>query len=172
MPEARLYIGRLMYLAAPAALGELAQRLREIPELYLQSEIAQAVATGELNRILALGANAAQAVAQPLTMATYATRLTRRPSSKLDLHSMAILKMNGLTFEYEASLDQTDELLRFANEGGSKSLMTSHDPLIKELVCLHGMGPPRHQMMLETALDEAEDISVDAVQLMEQSLYG
>jgi len=49
--------------------------------------------------------------------------------------------------------------------------MTSGNAFIREIACLHGIAPgPRHPEMLESVFDEDEDLAIDAVDQLQQSL--
>ncbi|MDT8385383.1 MAG: RNA-directed DNA polymerase [Gammaproteobacteria bacterium] len=96
LPKARYCIGRLAYLATPDRLIELSKVSSEIPAFYFQSEVARAVGTGEIDRVISLGTNAAQAVAQPLRMASGNVTLAREPETTVEIQSLAIFSMNGV----------------------------------------------------------------------------
>jgi hypothetical protein len=68
-------------------------------------------------------------------------------------------------------LPDDDEFLRFAFSAGSDpGLMTSLDPFIREIACLHGLShTPRHPQVLESAFDEDEDLTLDAIDQLKQS---
>jgi hypothetical protein len=171
LPKARYRLGRLAYLAEPERLRQIGHEVRRVPGLTLQAEVAIAVGTGEMDRVLALGANAVQAAAQPLRMAPYASHVSRPLRSKLDTHSLAILFMNGAVKDLPLDSPNDDELLKFAVGGSDQQLMRSRDPFIREVACLHGIADrPRHKDLLDTAFDAAEEIALDAIEQTQQSL--
>jgi hypothetical protein len=78
--------------------------------------------------------------------------------------------MNGVAVEQP--LDGTTDwsLLRFACDGPDAALMRSTDPFLREVACLHGVtGSPRHPVMLETAFDEDEELTLDALAALDPS---
>jgi hypothetical protein len=99
LPKVRYCMGRLAYLAAPDRLSELANISSAIPTLYFHSEVARAVGTGDIDQIILLGTNAAQAAAQPLRMASGGVRLSREPKSTAELQALAVFAMNGVSVE-------------------------------------------------------------------------
>lgn len=50
-------------------------------------------------------------------------------------------------------------------------MMKSSDPFIREIACLHGLSEkPRHTGLLETVFDVDEDLALDAISQLQQSL--
>ena len=170
LPKIRYRFGRLAYLGKLSELGRLADAARAVPALAFQSAVAKSIATGDVNEILEYGVNAAQAVAQPLSM-----RMPKVISDKPMLNpaaqqALAVLRMNGLSVQEPALGDTQSQLLKFATSGVDRSIMKSGEPFLRELACLHGLGEvPRHQTMLTTAFDAAEEITFDAIEQEHQS---
>jgi len=171
MPKARYCIGRLAYLAAPDRLIELSMDASETPAFYFQSEVARAIGTGEIDRVISLGTNAAQAVAQPLRMAGGNVMLSREPQTTVETQSLAVFSMNGVSVDIESTLVKEDELYQLANLGVSAHMMQSASSFIREIACLHGLADePRHAKVLDSAFDEAEEIALDAIEQARPSL--
>jgi len=160
LPKIRYYAGRLLYLARPEDLPLIAERLRQCPELIMLAEIFHAVATRDITRLLPMGSNAAQSAAQALKLSS--DKVTCRVESwgAAERQGLAILRANGISVAGPTD----DELSRFAlwQERGH-ALMTSGDPFIQEMACLHGVSEhPRHPGILETAFDRGEELAFDA----------
>jgi len=165
LPKARNCIGRLSYLAEPDRLNILSRAVSTIPALYFHSEVARAIGTGNIDRVIALGTNAAQAVAQPLRMATKKVQLSREPKNDAEIQSLAVIALNGVSVEMQSNLPIQHELFRLAHQGASEDLMQSTNGFIRELACLHGLSDgPRHADLLDSAFDEAEEITLDAIE--------
>lgn len=163
----RYAYGRLAYLATPSQLIEVAEALAGLPNMQMQSAVLRAIATGRVDEVIGLGANAAQAVAQPLSMARRAISLgIGSIKKKEDIHAAAMLEFAGLRVDLPAGAGADDELFRFASHGADAALLRSKDAFVRELACLHGIGgTPRHQGILTNAFDPAEDIALDAIDL-------
>lgn len=121
--------------------------------------------------VVALGTNAAQAVAQPLRMAKNVVQLSRLPRSEAEIQSLSVIVMNGVHVEMPTFLPEKHELYQIARHGVSEDLMRSNDVFIRELACLHGLKDvPRHSDLLDSAFDEAEIIALDAIEQVRSSL--
>ena len=170
LPKIRYRFGRLAYLGELAQLGDLAGAARSIPALKFQSAVANSIATGDVNEIIDYGANAAQAVAQPLSMRTSQVVVGKRMLNPAAQQALAVLRMNGLSVEGATLGDAQSELLKFATSGADRPMMKSSEPFLRELACLHGLSEaPRHQATLTTAFDAAEEITFDAIEQEHQS---
>ncbi len=170
LPKIRYRFGRLAYLGELAELGKLAGAARTIPALKFQSAVANSIATGDVNEIIDYGANAAQAVAQPLSMRTSQVVVGKQMLNPAAQQALAVLRMNGLSVEGPPLGDAQSQLLKFATFGADRPMMKSSEPFLRELACLHGLSEaPRHQAMLTTAFDAAEEITFDAIEQEHQS---
>lgn len=170
LPKLRYRFGRLAYLGNLDQLAELASAAESIPTLRFQGAVAKSIATGDVGDVIEYGVNAAQAAAQPLRMR--ATPCVVGDPGKLrgTEQSLAVLRMNGLAVPVDGSAVQANELLDFANAGASNAMMRSGNLFIRELACLHGITDrPRHDQILDTAFDQAEDITLDAIEQDNQS---
>lgn len=160
IPKIRYFAGRLLYLARAEDLTSLAVRLRQYPELAMLAEILHAVGTRDITRLLRMGSNAAQSVAQILKLTPGAITCQVDSWGSVERQGLAILRANGISVDGPVD----DELNRFAlwRERGH-ALMKSGDPFIQEMACLHGISEhPRHPGILDTALDRGEELAFDA----------
>jgi hypothetical protein len=170
VPKLRYRGGRLVYLASDDSLSSLAKDTQAIPELHLLTEVMEAVSSGNLDRVLYLGTNAAQAAAQPIRAAKKTCSTTLRDLKEAEQQSLAVFLLNGVSVERPGP-DNDTELMRFAKNGADRNLMKSGEPFMRELACLHGLVEhARHSELLETAYDEDEDLALDAIDQLQQSV--
>jgi hypothetical protein len=140
--------------------------------MYLHAVAMNAIASGCIDDAIRLGANAAQAIAQPLRAARKDAYLAQSNLGTQELQSLAVLRLNGVNVQglYE-SLFQKCELLNFAEHGASRALMTSGDPFLREISSLHGICEvPRHPEVLESVFDEDEELTLDVLEQLQRSL--
>jgi hypothetical protein len=170
-PQLRWQAGRLIYLAEDATLGRLATSSSEFTELYLHSQVMKAVASGEIDELLSLGTNAAQAAAQPLLAAGKVCSIAKVAINEIEEQGLAIFRFNGVPVrQREDAQPLPSEILRFATSGSDMSLMRSPDPFIREIACLHGLSQgPRHEQTLRAVFDEDEELAMDAIDQFQQS---
>ncbi|MBZ0095532.1 MAG: RNA-directed DNA polymerase [Sulfuricella sp.] len=172
IPKLRYRAGRLSYLATEDSLAALAKQASSIHELHLQSMVMTAVASGNIDPLLRLGTNAAQAAAQPMRAGNKAASIQSRDLSIAESQALAVFRLNGVDIAGSAAQfgDET-ELMSFAEHGASLALMKSSDPFMSEFACLHGISDqPRHAAILESVFDEDEQLAMDAVDQLGQSL--
>jgi hypothetical protein len=172
LTRCRYLAGRLIYLGDKATLSQHAKNLASRPELKFHSAVAHAVASENVGGVAALGVNAAQAASQPLRAGGVEwVEVSARLESPWERQSAAILAANGLRIRNSEDSVQEDELYAFAKSGASMSLFKSNDAYIRELSSLHGLGShARHKEVMETALDPAQDIALDAIEQARSSL--
>lgn len=172
IPKLRYCIARLIYLANDDTLLSFADMVRGIGELFFHAEIMATVADGNLDRVLEMGTNAAQATAQPLKASGKQATTTFADFPATKQQSLAVFLMNGVAVRQpNPALKAHSELVRFAVAGADLALMKSTDPFIRELACLHGLsGVARHPEMLDRVFDEDETMTMDAVELLQQSV--
>lgn len=168
---ARYRLGRLAYLASPADLLEAANSTSTQPQLAFHSEVARAVATQDVSRLLSLGTNAAQAAAQPLRAVTSRVDIGRAPKTEAEFQSLAVLALNGILPTDDADLADRSELSQFSLQGGSLRLMQSESKFIAEVASLHGIGEARHAATIDTAFDFDEELALDAIDQASTSMY-
>ena len=59
----------------------------------------------------------------------------------------------------------------FRGKVSTPKLMRSPDKFIREIACLHGLSEqPQHPSMLESVFDEDEELAVDAVEQLQESI--
>lgn len=172
VPKLRYYAGRLVYLATDEMLTDLGAQLKNIPELRLYGEVMTAVASGNVNRILSLGVNAAQATAQALRAAQRVGSVDAKKFGEAEKQSIAILLLNGVQLhEIESVQALQSEFVDFAVNGADEKLISTQDDFLRELACLHGISSKaRHPQVLETGFDRDEALVMDAVTQLGQSL--
>lgn len=160
----RYYAGRASLFATLDDLVEYTAACRELPELHFKVAVMSAVATGNVDEVLGLGTNVAQAAGQGLRATRRGATVTKTALVAVEADSLAVLVLNGVSID--GLISGPSELLKFAREGGTEELMLSQQPFVRELACLHGLGPAtRHVGLLEAAFDEDEDQVFDAVEL-------
>lgn len=167
----RYYAGRLIYLATDDTLAFLSPAACELPELHFHAKVMEAVASGNIDKLLPLGTNAAQAAAQPLKAADKRVTTNLRDHNEAMEQALAIFHLNGVPIDAEASVRDKSELTRFARSGADPILMKSNDPFIRELACLHGLAEePLHPEFLDKVFDEDEELAWDAIDQLQLSL--
>jgi hypothetical protein len=171
IPQLRWCAGRLVYLAEDTTLGDLASVSGEFEELHLHYHVMKAVASGEIDDLLSLGTNAAQAAAQPLLAAGKVCSLAKAVNNEVKEQGLAIFHFNGVPVRQPVdSPPIRSEILRFATSGSDLPLMRSADPYIREIACLHGVSQnPRHEHLLRAVFDEDEELAMDAIEQVQQS---
>lgn len=172
IPKLRYRAGRLTYLAARDALLSLSGEARGIPELHFHAQVMAAVASANIDNVISLGTNAAQAAAQPLRASARTAVITRQGLGVPEQQALAIFLLNGVpvTGVPQGQADGS-EMIRFAANGVDRELMKSADPFLRELACLHGLSAhPRHPALLDAVFDEAEELALDAVDQLQQSV--
>lgn len=171
-PKLRYRSGRLIYLAKIDVLASLSRLSPEVPELFFHSKVMAGIASRNIDQVLGLGTNAAQAAAQALRASGERVTMTRSTLSEPEEQSLAVFLLNGVPVEraQEESSNMSD-LMRFTTIGADKALMNSIDPFIREIACLHGLaGEPRHPDVLESVFDEDEDLAMDAIDQLQESV--
>jgi hypothetical protein len=172
VPKLRYYAGRAIYLASEESLASLASEVKGVPETRLYGELMAALADGNIDRILGMGLNAAQAVAQPLRAGNRPCKTALSEFSSKEEEGLAILLLNGVTpFGSDRLESLTSQLMQIAMEGSNTGLMKDGEAFLRELACLHGLADEaQHASILDSVLDEDEDLVMDAVTQLGQSL--
>lgn len=172
IPKLRYRAGRMAYLATDDALLESVELSKDIPDLHFHAYVMKAIATGNVDDVLSLGANAAQAVAQPIRASGKETYSSKKDLSGVDLQSLAVLRLNGVVINRPDVAHPIDtDLMKFAEKGGSLEMMKNSEPFIREIVCLHGLSEQgRHPEVLETVFDRDEELALDAIDQLQQSV--
>jgi hypothetical protein len=170
IPKLRYRAGRLVYLSTDETLTDLANVAREIPELHFHSHVMLAVATGNVDGVLSMGTNAAQATAQPLRAAGRTGNTSRIDPSAVDGQSLAVLIVNGVEVTRPDTARPVEtSLMEFAQTGASISLMKQAEPFVREMACLHGItDAARHPEILESVFDRDEELAMDAIDQLQQ----
>lgn len=170
IPKLRYSAGRLVCLARREVLLEYASKALAISELYLHGRVMHAVATSNVDELLPLGVNAAQAAAQALAANGDVALVTSRDFSLAESQGLAILILNGVQIMTNGvPLNDDSELMRLALKGCDRGLMKSKDEFLRELACLHGLSKgPRHESMFQTAFDQDDDLVMDAIDQLQE----
>jgi hypothetical protein len=169
LPKLRYLAGRLLYLLGRNELSALSLRLESIPELFLLTKTMGAVASLDMTDVVCMGGNAAHISAQLIrTDCKNVTIHEAIADSPIVRQSLAIIELNGLTHNFKGV---DGELGLFAKAEGMGDLMSSHDGFIKELACLHGALPARHQETLDSSFDRNEELALDVLNQLQNSNY-
>jgi hypothetical protein len=172
IPKLRYRAGRLTYLATDETLATITSIADSVPELHFQSLVMSATATGNIDRVIGLGTNAAQAAAQPMRAGGRRATMTLTNLSETQEQALAVFWLSGVAVDAQHGHGLTQsELLGFSEVGANSILMRSSNTFIREIACLHGVAKnPRHPEMLESVFDEDKDLAIDAVDQLQQSL--
>lgn len=165
VPKIRYRLGRLAYLSDNGELRSLSEDITD-PSLALHGEVVKAIASGRVDRVLQMGRNVAQAVAQPVGMDTNRVVIEKTDLSSAELQALAVFKVNGVEVTSESPIEMAEknELIRFVERGPDIDMMKSSDPFISNLASLHGLSSSvRHFEILDTPFDALEEIALDAL---------
>lgn len=171
VPKLRYVTARLAYLASESDLPEIIEKSQAVPELPYHSEVLRAALTGNVDKILEMGPNVAQAVAQSLLASEKHATVTRRCDDTTIQESLAILYLNGVQVHLAPDIEvPPTELIRFARDRVDVALMTSANPFLREISCLHGVSTrPRHMAAMLTAFNRHEVLPMDVIEQLHQS---
>lgn len=174
VPKLRYRAGRLIYLAQEEALIELSRMANQLPELHFHAAVMAAVASGDIDQVISLGTNAAQATAQPLRAAgRTATCSLGKLDTEAQAQALTMFLFNGVVVRRPSGAAMPDsDLMKFAFYGANlQMMMTSGSTFMRELSSLHGItNEPRHATMMETAFDQDEALTMDAIDQLQQSI--
>jgi hypothetical protein len=170
IPKLRYFAGRLIYLLPDDQLLAMAANLEEHPELFLIARVSKAVGTKDVTEVLSLGTNAVNAAAQVLRTGKDQISCNIDRLDEVQSQGAAMLVINGLRLNgidgHRAPIND------FAEWKSGCDLMTSDDPFVQELACLHGAQPdPRHTEMLDAAFDRDEQLAFDVITQLQESSY-
>jgi hypothetical protein len=99
IPKLRYRLGRLVYLGTEDTLPSLHSLASEIPELQFYTAVMNSISTGNIDRLLSLGTNAAQAAAQPIRASGKAVNTTLSNLSIVSEQSLAVFLFNIEQFQ-------------------------------------------------------------------------
>ncbi|WP_071266572.1 hypothetical protein, partial [Marinobacter sp. AC-23] len=170
IPKLRYFAGRLIYLLPDKQLLEMAGNLVEHPELFLIARVSKAIATKDVTEVLSLGTNAVNAAAQVLRTGETQISCDTDRLDEVQSQGAAMLVINGLSLnDIEGHRTPIND---FSEWTSGADLMTSNDPFVQELACLHGAySHPRHTEMLDTAFDRDELLAFDVITQLQESSY-
>ncbi|MEZ8701992.1 RNA-directed DNA polymerase [Vibrio cyclitrophicus] len=173
VPKIRFLAGRLAILSSPKMLLECSELLIKFDEFHQVAATMKAVATRNVTECLAMGSNCTQAAAQLLSIEDLPVEIDVAGLKGNNAHvieqSLAILDLNGINYDVDL---QESELRKFSKGIGIGLLMESKDRYIKELSCLHGIGLPRHKLLLNSCFDRDEELILDVLNQVHSSKSG
>ncbi|WP_353196730.1 RNA-directed DNA polymerase [Parapedobacter defluvii] len=162
IPKIRYRAGRLIYLASHEELITLSQSLKPIQEMYFHMEVMRSISTKNIDTILSMGANCAQAVCQPIKAENKPVFTTLTSLSQIQEQSLTVFKLHSITVEGDYQADS--DLYKFATIGCDQSLMLNENAFIRDISCLHGLNENvLHSEILSTMFDQDEELALDAI---------
>ncbi|GJQ58815.1 MAG: RNA-directed DNA polymerase [Candidatus Scalindua sp. AMX11] len=165
----RYLSGRLLYLLSRQELSKLYPKLEVRPELYFIAKTMEAVATRDISLVLHMGVDATHAAAQLLRVDQGIVTISKdTKTSSVFEQSLAVLEINGVEHDFKGS---ETELKSFATAENISKLMSSPNGFIKEVACLHGILPSRHQEALDSSFDRDEELSLDILNQLQKSSH-
>src|SRR6267378_2247535 len=92
----------------------------EVPELFFHSKVMAGIASRNIDQLLGLGTNAAQAAAQPLRSSGERVAITRSELSEPEEQSLAVFLLNGVPVTRgDQGSSNLSELMRFTTVGAN-----------------------------------------------------
>lgn len=169
-PKLRYLSGRLLYLSSTDDLRRFYEVLIKWPELYLIAKTMEAVYSKNFTDILSMGANATHSAAQLVRTENITSVYINEDVKRNPIidQSLAILEINGI--EHNLIADNTD-LMLLAKGENTLNLMHSENYFIREFACLHGIGEPRHETILDSIIDRDEDLALDILNQLQKSSH-
>jgi len=162
--------GRLIVLDSRESLIQLSEAIKKYPELYFLSEIMKAIGCRDVSVIARMGTNAAQAVAQLLSLSRETVQMHVDDLDEISDQVLSILVLNGVNVEQ--NIKSSSPLYNFATENNLRELMISSDLFIRELSCLHGVSDSNfHRKIFDTAFDKNEVLAIDVINQLQPSSY-
>ncbi len=167
IPKIKYRAGRLLYLGTGSMLDTLSKKLQKTPDTLVYGVAMECISSRNIDKILPFGANCAQMIAQPLKAIGGLVSMTPRELSEAEEQALNILNLHGIQIKNAPVIKS--EMGKFASSGVDINLMKSEDLYLRDISCLHGMSEHvRHRNILETYLDEDEDLAFDAVNLLQE----
>lgn len=165
----RYHASRLIYLLEKERLYSLSQLASHHKELYFHSQVMSSVSSHEINQIVRMGMNAAQATAQ-IIKNNRPLLLADAPLEEVSSQSLAVFLMNGVSLQTHNNLAESGtDLIKLARGPIDQNLMKNKSLFLSEMAALHGTAlESRHSELLETAFDEDEAFTLDAIELLQQ----
>jgi hypothetical protein len=168
-PKLRYLAGRLLYLMSKEEMTLLYPKLEVRSDLYLLAKTMEAVATRDLSHIVNMGVNATHAAAQLLRVEKdIVVNIRDSRNSNVLNQSLAVLELNGIVHEFSS---EDTELRSLAKAENIAELMTSANGFIRDISCLHGILPTRHQVTLDSSFDRDEDLALDVLNQLQNSSH-
>ncbi|MBU2885168.1 RNA-directed DNA polymerase [Gilvimarinus agarilyticus] len=168
-PKLRYLAGRLLYLTSKENMASLYPKLEARPDLYLLAKTMEAVCTRNLSDIARMGVNATHAAAQLLRVENGVVVIDKNgPNSNVLHQSLAVLELNGIDHEF---VSDESELRSLAQGENIAELMRSSNGFVRDLACLHGILPSRHQETVDSSFDRDEDLALDVLNQLQNSSH-
>jgi len=166
----RCYASRLVYLAAPENVKQIARALAEIPEMELYSVVFDAVDSGDVGRAVHYGANAAHSLARVLLSSKPTVACSSEEWPDAARQARAVLVAHGLKVQGKGP-DLPNAMERFCEWSGKGAVSAGESgDYFGVFSCLHGFGAERrHEGLLSRAFDADEDMIVDIENVLQQS---
>ncbi|RZK42538.1 MAG: RNA-directed DNA polymerase [Pedobacter sp.] len=162
IPKIRYRLGRILYLSSDEQIQKLAISIDGVEEFRFYQALIESMLSGNIDTVLNLGADVAQAAAQIFKAINKEVYFEDKNVSDLRSHGIAIFLLNGVSIK--SFQEPISELQKLASKGADLELMNSESPFIREIACLHGIQEaPRHSKTLESVFDEDEDFVFDAL---------
>ncbi|HAS6940977.1 TPA: hypothetical protein I7279_11445 [Vibrio parahaemolyticus] len=173
VPKIRFLAGRLTILLPVNQLLECSELLMQFDEFHQTAVTMKAVATRNVTECLKMGSNCTQAASQLLSIEDLPVEIDiedlKGVSVSVIEQSLAVLDLNGIAYDIPL---RPCELRRFSKGINVSSLMESDDRYIKELASLHGVGLPRHELILGSCFDRDEELTLDILNQVHGSRSG
>lgn len=169
IPKIRYRIGRILYLASDEEIRKIAALINGFEEFKFYHTLIESILSGNIDTVLDLGADVAQATAQIFKATNKEAYFENKSNSDVHSHGISIFLLNGVIIN---SFEEPDsELQKLASVGVDLKLMNSENFFIREVACLHGIqDEPLHSKTLESIFDEDEEFVFDALDSFYTSL--
>lgn len=172
IPKLRFAAGRLLFIGEIDKMRELSVSLTEIDETHLLGEVIGSVTQRNVSNLLKFGANAVQSAAQVLRISDDQVECKQQSIGDVERQGISILRLNGVKLSEIESHEESD-FEKFSHSPGlNPDLMTSSDPWIAEMACLHGLDSDcRHTEVMNSSFDPDEQMAFDAIDQLHPSSY-
>jgi len=154
----RYRLSKLVSIGNRSFINERTKVVGAIPELGFHAEVMRAVSSGQIGRILEMGTNTAQSVAQVFVSSGEVVKSSLTRFREEHDQALAVFALNGVQVTERSKPVRDDfSILKFASNGVDVSLMRGDSSFIKQIACLHGLGPSRHKETMQTTFNQQEN---------------
>ncbi|MEB2782167.1 RNA-directed DNA polymerase [Algoriphagus sp. C2-6-M1] len=169
IPKIRYRIGRILYLSSDEEIKKIAGLINGFEEFKFYHTLIESILSGNIDDVLDLGADVAQATAQIFKATNREAYFENKSNSDVHRHGISIFLFNGVIIKSFKAPDS--ELQKLASMGVDLELMNSENFFVREIACLHGItDEPLHSKTLESIFDEDEEFVFDALDSFYTSL--